>query len=248
MAKELLGEKWKKVKFDFEFTNDFVLEVSDQGRLRTFNKASDGNILNGSMINGYRIIRLKLYSPRDEKLQSKFDAQKRKGFKMARQIKALIESGAKKLQIREETKLLESYRKELSQRFQDDLKARTINYHSLVHRLVATYFLKVPKKAQIIVSHLDYNKLNNKADNLAWMTPEENYEHQTKSPYVLKDKKKRRIVNKLSPAGAKLTVANVVKIKKKLKENKSVIQLAKEFNVTDTQIYRIKRGENWKDV
>jgi len=73
MTKDFPGEQWKTVRFDFEFTNDFRLEVSNFGRLRTFNKVSDGNLIKGSMINGYRIVRLKLYEPRDQKVQAKFD-------------------------------------------------------------------------------------------------------------------------------------------------------------------------------
>ncbi len=69
MAKDFTGEKWKAVSFDFDYTNDFRLEVSNFGRLRTFNKISKGNILKGSMINGYRIVRLRFYTPREEKVQ-----------------------------------------------------------------------------------------------------------------------------------------------------------------------------------
>ncbi len=67
MTKDYPSEQWKTVKFDLEFTNESRLEVSNFGRLRSFNKISDGNLVNGSMINGYRIIRLKLYRPREEK-------------------------------------------------------------------------------------------------------------------------------------------------------------------------------------
>ncbi len=38
MTKDYPGEKWKTVTFDFEFTNDFRIEISSYGRLRTFNK------------------------------------------------------------------------------------------------------------------------------------------------------------------------------------------------------------------
>src|SRR5450631_3014635 len=67
MATKYQGEKWKVIKFDFKFTNDYELQVSDQGQLKAFNKFSDGEILKGSTINGYRIIRLKLYKPKDKK-------------------------------------------------------------------------------------------------------------------------------------------------------------------------------------
>ena len=73
MIKDFPGEQWKTIKFDFAYTNDFRIEVSNFGRLRSFNKVSDGNIVNGSMINGYRIIRLKLYSPRSGDVQKILD-------------------------------------------------------------------------------------------------------------------------------------------------------------------------------
>lgn len=85
MTQNHFGEKWKVLQFDFKFTNSGRIEVSNFGRLRTFNKVSDGNIVNGSMINGYRILRLKLYKSRDEKLQKKFDHLQQKVFKLARQ-------------------------------------------------------------------------------------------------------------------------------------------------------------------
>nr|WP_243464411.1 NUMOD4 domain-containing protein [Riemerella anatipestifer] len=70
-------EVWKPIEFDFEFTNDCRFEVSNLGRVRSFNKVSQGRILNGcSTTGGYKIIRLKLYRPRTEKEQQKFDELK----------------------------------------------------------------------------------------------------------------------------------------------------------------------------
>ena len=142
MTKNYPGEQWKAVTFDFAFTNIFRLEISNFGRLRTFNKISNGNIVNGSMINGYRIIRLKLYRPRDEKVQAKLDYLQQQVFKLARKLKSQKEDGESKKQINETNVLLDTFKKNLSKKFQDDLKERTINYHSLIHRLVADYFLK----------------------------------------------------------------------------------------------------------
>lgn len=192
MAKEITGEQWKKVKFDFEFANKFTLEVSNQGRVRTFNTMYDGNILKGSMIKGYKIVRLKMYTEREAKLQTKLNADKQKTFKLARQIKEQIAYKESKASIKESTVFLTKFKADLSKRYQQDLKSRTINYHSLVHRLVANSFLKAPKKLETVVGHLDFNKLNNAVDNLKWMTVEENYAHQLKNPAVIKANKIRR--------------------------------------------------------
>lgn len=248
MKNEYPGEQWKTVTFDFDFTNDFRLEVSNHGRLRTFNKISDGNILKGSMINGYRIVRLKLYTPRDEKLQHRLDFLKRQVFTLARKLKSLRENNESKKIIDETTVLLDTLKRNLSKKFQDDLKVRTINYHSLVHRLVADYFLKKPTAKQTIVAHLDHEKLNNRAGNLKWMTPGENYEHQKISPYVIKEKQERRHRRKENSRATKLSVTKVMLMKKLINEGKPMKQLVKQFKVTDTQILRIKRGENWGDV
>ena len=248
MKKLYPGEKWKAIKFDFNFTNDFRIEVSNYGRLRTFNKISDGNILNGSMINGYRIIRLKLYTPRDKKVEALFSNLQQQASKLRKKIKSLKENKESKKKINESEKLLQNLKKDLSKKFKDDLKDRTINYHSLVHRLVAQYFLKKSSSKQTVVAHADHNKINNKASNLKWMTPEENYEHQKKSPHVIKEKKQRRFRRNENSGTAKLTVEKVMLLKKMLTESTPMKQLVKRFKVTETQILRIKRGENWGDI
>jgi HNH endonuclease len=248
MTKDYPGEQWKTVKFDFEFTNVFRIEISNFGRLRTFNKISDGDIVNGSMINGYRIIRLKLFRPRDGKIQNRFDYLQQQVFKLARKLKSIKENNESKKTINETAGLLASLKQNLSKKFQDDLKERTIHYHSLFHRLVADYFLKKPTAKQTIVAHLDYNKLNNRASNVKWMTPEENYEHQQNSPHVIKAKQDRRLRRKENSRATKLTVTKVMLLKKMLNQGKPMKQLVKQFKVTDTQIFRIKRGENWADI
>lgn len=248
MTKDYPGEQWKTIKFDFEFTNNCRIEVSNFGRLRTFNKISDGNTVNGSMINGYKIIRLKFYSPREEKIQNRLNYLQQQVFKLARKLKSLKENNESKKTIYETTELLYTLKKNLSKKFQNDLKKRTINYHSLVHRLVADYFIKKPTAKHTIVGHLNYDKLNNRAGNLQWMTPEENYEHQKNSPLVIKEKEERRYRRKENSRATKLSVTKVMLMKKLINQGKPMKQLVKLFKVTDTQIFRIKRGENWADI
>ena len=248
MTKDYPGEQWKTLKFDIECTNEGRIEVSNFGRLRTFNKISEGNIISGSMINGYKILRLKLYNPRDEKVQKILKAQQQQVFKLARKLKSLKDNNENKKLIAETGGLLHSLKANLSKKFKDDLKERTINYHSLVHRLVAYYFLKKPATKQTIVAHLNHIKLNNRAHNLKWMTPEENYEHQKSSPYVIKEKEQRRLRPKENSRSTKLTVTKVMLMKKLINQGKPMKQLVKIFKVTETQIIRIRRGENWSDI
>jgi len=248
MAKDLIGEKWKVVKFDFEFINDYILEVSNYGRLRSFNKDSNGNILKGTMINGYRIVRLKFYTQRSSQVQSRLNNLQKQINKLTARLKQQISNKGSKKIINETTELLKSFKKNIHQKFMDDVKSRTINHHALIHRLVAEYFLLKHKPAQTVVAHLDFNKLNNRVENLKWMTPEENYAHQQKSPYVIKEKKRRKESITNNTRVAKLTVTKVMLLKKLLNQNKPVKKLVKQFKVSDMQIYRIKRGENWGNV
>ncbi len=242
MTQSYTGEKWKVVEFHFEYTNEGRIEISNFGRLRTFNKISNGNIVNGSMINGYRIIRLKLYTPRSEKVQNRLDYLQQQVSILSRKLKSLKENNAIEKEIHEAEELLSTLKKNLSKKFQKDLQERTINYHSLIHRLVADYYLPKPSAGQTIVAHLDHDKLNNHVSNLKWMTPEENYEHQRTSPHVIIAKQQRK------SRGTKLTTTKVMLMKKLINEGKPMKQLVKQFKVTETQILRIKRGENWGDI
>lgn len=53
MTKNNSKEKWAVVKFNFKYTNNMRMEVSNLGRVRTFTKIADGKILKGSLLGGY---------------------------------------------------------------------------------------------------------------------------------------------------------------------------------------------------
>ena len=81
------------------------------------------------------------------------------------------------------------------------------------------------------------------------MTPEENYAHQKNSPFVINEKKRRIEYGGTGKKNYKLTVTKVMLLKKMLNEGrKSVKQLSKQFKVSDMQIIRIRRGENWQAI
>jgi hypothetical protein len=122
---------------------------------------------------------------------------------------------------------------------------RTINfrfYHNgerfnktlIIHRMVATCWVEnLDMKPYVI--HLNADVTDNRPKNLAWATADEKIIHQ---------KKKGKI-----STGYKLTPINVAKIKKMLAENELTVEaIARKFDVSHTQIHRIKRGENWADV
>jgi hypothetical protein len=113
----------------------------------------------------------------------------------------------------------------------------------IVHKLVAEAFCNKPSDEHKFVIHIDYNKENNRADNLKWVTKEELRKHHKTNPNYLSINRKGRITN------SKLTETDVIRLKKKLKRGKNKLyKLAKEFGITHTQLNRIRSGENWGHV
>lgn len=124
------------------------------------------------------------------------------------------------------------------------------NYHYSFHYLVGLLFLEHDPKKHTHVIHLDYKRSNNVVTNLQWATKEEMLAHAKKSPYVIQAKKNLVEFNKKRD-GHKLTVNDVIRLKKKLldpnKKTRNKI-LAKQFNISEMQLYRIKSGENWGHI
>ena len=244
---KILKEEWKTVEFDFEFTNKTRFEVSNCGNVRSFNKVSDGRILNGSLTEGFKVIRLKLYKPREEKEEQKFNVLKK-------EISALFAKRRETLRKNEIaetqklTELIEKKKTQLSKKLDRNLKKPTINHHFMIHRLVAAYFLPAPRPDQTIVAHLDYNKLNNSVTNLRWMNQEEHSLHQSKNPKVIAEKKWRKYKQKPRAKGMKLTSSQVIHIKLQLRRKKPAKQIARQFGISEMQVWRIKSGENWSSV
>jgi hypothetical protein len=118
-----------------------------------------------------------------------------------------------------------------------------------VHRLLAQAFLPAPKPEEIIVIHLDHMKENNHLSNLKWATKREKELHQLKSPFYIEGLRKRK--EKKTVQGHKLNITQVMKIKKMIfdPERKTKMKaIAKQFNISEMQLYRIKSGENWSHV
>jgi len=110
-----------------------------------------------------------------------------------------------------------------------------------VHKLVAEHFLK--KNDGICVIHLNYDKTDNRIENLKWATKREKELHQFNHPDW------DEIVKKRSKNIGKLNEGKVKIIKRQLKNNRTRINMiAKRFGVSDMQIHRIKTGENWSSV
>jgi hypothetical protein len=129
-------------------------------------------------------------------------------------------------------------------RTEEDILSRKRITKSL-HRLVAEEFLSKPDEDSDNVIHLDFNKWNNHVSNLRWATRPEMFAHSRKSPRTAAAiaRRKGEITN------SKLTVTEVMRLKKRLKRGKTPLyKIAKEFGITHTQLNRIRRGENWAHV
>ncbi|ADX67487.1 MULTISPECIES: HNH endonuclease [Weeksella] len=114
-----------------------------------------------------------------------------------------------------------------------------------VHKMVAETFLENPENKKYVV-HLDHNKLNNAVENLQWANHDEWKEH---NQHLFRKMKGRSRLNNLP--NSKLTEKQVRSLKKKLANpNKKikVATLAKQYNISEGQIYRIIRGDNWSHI
>lgn len=113
----------------------------------------------------------------------------------------------------------------------------------LVHRLVAQHFCEKPTAAHRFVIHHDHKKENNYYRNLKWVTKNEMHAHMVKDPNYIKSKAE------FSGRGQKLTSDRVKLIKRKLAEGKTRMKIiAKQFGISEMQLYRIKSGINWGHV
>jgi len=120
------------------------------------------------------------------------------------------------------------------------------NYY--FHRIVAELFIERKENQEFVIHH-NYKKHDNEVSNLAWATKDEWVQHQYGNPNVKETKVKRKL-RKIT-SYSKLSYAQAVILKKKLLDpnRKTRIRvLAKQFGVSEMQLYRIKSGENWGDI
>jgi hypothetical protein len=119
-----------------------------------------------------------------------------------------------------------------------------------IHKLVAEKFLKKENESQNFVIHKDFNKLNNRSDNLKWATQKEVALHQKDNPRVKAGHIKTNLANKTKKKGGKLSVVDVKKLKNILKTRKNITikKLAEDFNISEMQVYRIKNGSSWQHI
>lgn len=113
-----------------------------------------------------------------------------------------------------------------------------------LHRIVAQTF--VPREDyQNYVIHLDFDKNNNSAKNLQWVTRAQVSEHLAKDPKRIEAKKTQKHIIR----NAKLNEQDVLAIKRIIKEGKTPLyKVAKQYGISHTQLNKIRKGENWAHV
>jgi len=190
----LPSEVFKEIELDVKMRLRYA--ISNLGRLISFTENfEDGRVLKGSMLEGYRVFRYKIY----------------KGKKIS-------------------------------------------NKHKFYYRLVAEYFLEKKSEEHTHILHLDHNLANDVMGNLVWATKEEMMKHHSTSPRVKKSRiesTKRLVELNRNREGSKLTSTKVMLIKKMLanpNRKTRMKMIAKQFGISEMQLYRIKSGENWGDI
>lgn len=110
----------------------------------------------------------------------------------------------------------------------------------MIHRLVAKTFLQKPTNKDY-VNHIDGNKLNNRVNNLEWVTRSENEKH------AFANKLKIPTRGELS-GQSKLTWEQVKIIRQMYnKQHYSTRHIAKIFNVGKSTIQSITSNHTWKE-
>ena len=119
-----------------------------------------------------------------------------------------------------------------------DARINGAKQNIFIHKLVADFFLinDDPKNKTHVV-HLDHNYRNNMVTNLKWVDRKELFNYSEKfNPNLTKFRNNRP---------SKISENDVKVIRDYLKKGVTGVFLAKHFGISEMQITRIKRNENW---
>ena len=113
-----------------------------------------------------------------------------------------------------------------------------------VHKLVAEIWIPRPSEQHTFVTHLDRNVKNNHVLNLVWMTKETLDEHNREFyKQKIKQANYRKIITH-----SKLKEMDIIQLKSMLQKGVTQTAIAKMFCISEMQVTRIKRGENWGHI
>jgi HNH endonuclease/NUMOD4 motif len=252
-------EIWKKIELQSPFAERYELWISNYGRIKriTFSSKIE-KIVSQNFTEGYPSFKVTVLRPITKKESDSFAevrnriASLQKEISLVKkQIKLCTEKDSNctdlNRRFKEVTNLHKKTRENYLKKYKKAESKRKINFGGLTHRFVAIYFVDQPSESHNLVAHVDYDKLNNHHSNLKWMTREENALHQKSSPFVIKAK--AEVFEKpIRRTNTKLTITEVMILKKRINEGVQLSKLSKRYKVTETQLLRIKRGINWGKV
>jgi hypothetical protein len=111
-----------------------------------------------------------------------------------------------------------------------------------IHKLVAEFFVPKGEEDEVIVIHKDWNKSNNYYKNLEWV----NHDYSRKR--TAKRLKEEQKADGRSVTNSKLRTEDILLLKKMLKNGVKQNVIAKLFAISEMQVTRIKRSENWSHI
>ena len=117
--------------------------------------------------------------------------------------------------------------------------------HFYPHKVIAEHFIPKPKgEGYDYIIHLDRDKKNNNWRNMKWVTQRQLFDDQKERGVGIYSREKQE-----NAKHVKMTETKVALLKKRILEGKTKWRvLAKSFGITETQLRRIERGENWGHV
>jgi len=118
-----------------------------------------------------------------------------------------------------------------------------------VHRLVAEYFCKIPKRHlknglsydDLVVNHKNGYTHCNASFNLEWVTTKENSDHAWRTGLCDEIRGEKAHL-------AKITEKEAVQICELIMKKKSNKEICEELGVTDKSVQHIRSGESWKHI